>query len=154
MDNYAFKPRMLTVLVIINTVIFLLLSILHFYWAFGGKLWYDAVLPTSSNGLHRMNPGTGATIIVAFGLLILALITTGSQGSFDKYITRNYFRYGTLIIAIIFLSRAIGDFRFIGVFKTVKSTRFAVNDTQFFSPLCLFISFVSLLIFIFGRAVK
>jgi hypothetical protein len=151
MKNYAFKQSILIIPVIINTVIFILLSILHFYWAFGGKLWYDDVLPTSSNGLHKMNPSTTAGLIIAFGLLFLALITVGNQGLLDRYIKKTYFRYGTLTIAIIFLLRAIGDFRFIGFFKTVKWTRFGINDTQIFSPLCLFISLLSLLIFIFNR---
>ncbi len=137
--------------VIINTVIFLLLSMLHFYWAFGGKLWYDDVLPTSSNELNKLNPSTTAGLIIAFGLLCLALITVGNQGLFDRYIKRKYFRYGTLIIAIIFFLRAIGDFRFIGFFKTVKWTRFGINDTQIFSPLCLFITLLSVLIFISNK---
>jgi hypothetical protein len=140
--------------VIINTVIFLFLSILHFYWAFGGVLWYDAVMPTSTNGLNRMNPGKGATIIVAVGLMVLALITIGSQGWLDKYVKRALFSYGTLINAIIFLVRAIGDFKFIGFFKTVKWTRFGMNDTNFFSPLCLLISLLSVLIFILNKRVK
>lgn len=151
MNKYAFKRSILIIPVIINTVIFLLLSMLHFYWAFGGVLWYNDVLPTSSNGLHRMNPSTTAGLIIAFGLLLLALITVGNQGLFDRYIKRKYFRYGTLIIAIIFFLRAIGDFRFIGFFKTVKSTRFGINDTQIFSPLCLFITLLSVLIFISNR---
>jgi hypothetical protein len=138
--------------VIINTVIFILLAILHFYWAFGGKLWYDDVLPTSSNGLHRFNPSTNATLVIAFGLLFMALITAGNQGLFDSYIKRTYFRFGALIIAIVFSLRAIGDFKFIGFFKRVKWTRFAINDTQIFSPLCLFISLLSVLIFIFTRS--
>lgn len=151
MKNYSFKQNILIIPVIINTVIFILLSILHFYWAFGGKLWYDDVLPTSSNGLHKMNPGMTAGLIIAFALLFLALITTGNQGWFDRYIKRKYFRYGTLTIAIIFFLRAIGDFRFIGFFKTVKWTKFGINDTQIFSPLCLFISLLSVLIFILNR---
>ncbi|MGI8580587.1 MAG: DUF3995 domain-containing protein [Chitinophagaceae bacterium] len=151
MKNYTFQRSILIIPVIINTVIFIVLSILHFYWAFGGVLWYNDVLPTSSNGLHRMNPSTTATLIIAFGLLLLALITAGNQGLFDRYIKRKYFRYGTLIIAIIFFLRAIGDFRFIGFFKTVKWTRFGINDTQIFSPLCLFIALLSVLIFISNR---
>jgi hypothetical protein len=154
MKKSGFKPRMLIIPVVINTVIFLLLSILHFYWAFGGVLWYDDVLPTSSNGLHRMNPDSTATLIIAFALLLLASITAGNQGSLDKYVKRTYFRYGALIIAIIFLFRTIGDFKFIGFFKTVKWTRFGINDTHFFSPLCLFISLLSVLIFILNRTVN
>ena len=151
MKNNGSKQRILIIPVLINTVIFILLSILHFYWAFGGKLWYEDVLPTSSNGLHKLNPSRTATLIIAFGMLFFALLTVGSQGWFDRYIKRRYFRYGTLIIAIIFFLRAMGDFRFIGFFKTVKETRFAINDTQIFSPLCLLIGSLSLFIVILNR---
>ena len=151
MKSYIFKRRSVYIPVIINTVTFILLSILHFYWTFGGQRWYDDVLPTSSNGVHKLNPGTTAGLIVAFGLLFLALITAGNMGLADKLIKRQYFRYGALGIAIVFVLRAIGDFRFIGFFKTVKLTRFGINDTQFFSPLCLLISLLSLLIFVFNR---
>ena len=146
------KRSRLIIPVAVNTVIFIVLSLLHFYWAFGGKLWYDAVLPASSNGLHKLNPGIAAGLIIAFGLLFLALITAGNGGVLDKYVKRTYFRYGTLLIAIVFLCRAIGDFRFIGFFKTIKWTKFGINDTQIFSPLCLFISLLSLLIFVFNRS--
>lgn len=151
--NYAFKRSRLIIPVIINTVIFTLLSILHFYWACGGTLWIYDVLPTSTNGLHRMNPTTSATLIVAFGLLSLALITVGNLGLFNN-IKSTYFRYGPLIIALIFFLRAVGDFKFIGFFKKVKATRFAINDTQIFSPLCLFVAFMSILIFILAGKMR
>jgi hypothetical protein len=93
-----------------------------------------------------------AGLIVAFGLLFLASIMAGNKGLFDRYLKTKYFRYGSLIIAIIFFSRAIGDFKFIGFFKTVKGTKFGINDTEIFSPLCLFIALLSLLIFIFSRS--
>ena len=103
MKNYYFKPGRVNIPVIINTVIFIFLSILHFYWAFGGQVWYDAVLPTTSNGLHKLNPSLTASLIVAFGLLLFAIITAANKGLFDRYIKRGYFRCGTLIISIIFL---------------------------------------------------
>ena len=151
MNNHPFKPYILIIPVIINTVIFILLSILHFYWAFGGRFWYEQVLPTSSNGLHKLNPSTTAGLLIAFGLLFLALVTVANQGTFDRHIKRTYFHYGTLIIAIIFFLRAIGDFRFVGFFKTVKSTRFGINDTLIFSPLCIFIGVISVIIFSLKR---
>jgi len=151
MKNHALKLGARNILIIINAVIFILLSILHFYWAFGGKLWYDDVLPTSSNGLNKFNPSMTAGLIIAFGLLFLFLITIGNKGLFDRYIKRKYFRFGLLVIAMIFLIRAIGDFKFIGLFKTVKGTRFGINDTEIFSPLCLLIASVSVLIFILSK---
>ena len=148
MNNDAIKRSTLIGAVGVNTVLFTLLSILHFYWAFGGRFWYHDVLPTSSNGLNRLNPGKAAGLIVATGLLLLAAITLGNGGLFSRYIKTKNFRFGALIIAVIFSLRAMGDFKFIGFFKTVRRTRFGVNDTQFFSPLCLFIALLSLVIFI------
>ncbi|MGY4386302.1 hypothetical protein ACVWYN_003353 [Pedobacter sp. UYP24] len=137
-----------TILIVVNTSIFLLLSILHFYWAIGGQLWYGDVLPTNSSGLKVLNPSIMGTLTIAIGLLLLALITIGNNGLFDKYINRKYFRYGTLGIAIVFFLRAIGDFKFVGFFKTITQTGFAINDTQIFSPLCLFVALLSLTIFL------
>jgi hypothetical protein len=150
MKKYTDKNNILIFSVVINTTIFLLLSILHFYWTFGGKLWYEDVLPTNSRGLNRMNPSMTACLIIAFGLIFLAFITAGNQGLFDKYVKRKYFRYGALTIVVIFFLRAIGDFRFIGFFKTVTRTKFGINDTQIFSPLCLFVALLSLFIFMFN----
>lgn len=147
MNAFKIKHRILILAVITNVVIFIVLSLFHLYWAAGGVRWINDVLPTSSNGLRRMNPPTASTIMVAIALLIFAFVTTGNVGLYDKYVKRNYFRYGILAIGLLFLLRAIGDFKFIGFFKTVRATRFALNDTNLFSPLCLFISILCLLIF-------
>ena len=144
----------LTVLIAINTIILLLLSCLHFYWGLGGTLWYKDVLPSNSTASKRLNPGVTATFVVAIGLLLLVLITIGNSGVWDKWVSRKYFRYGALLISIAFFARAIGDFKFFGFFKTIRATRFAVNDTQLFSPLCVFMAVISLLIFILNKTVR
>jgi hypothetical protein len=149
MENFPLKAGWLMIPVIFNTAMFIGLSMLHFYWAFGGRLWRDAVLPVSSDGLRKFDPGVTSTIFVAIALLLLAGIIVANDGFFDQYIKRQYFRYCTLIIACAFLLRAIGDFKFVGFFKTIKFTRFAVNDTQLFSPLCLLIALSCILIFVF-----
>ena len=154
MKTYSIIRSILIIAVIINTIIFILLSLLHFYWAFGGVNWLHEVLPTSSNGLNRMNPGIAATLIVAFGLLLLSIVTAGNLGLFNRYLKRKYFSYGALLIAIIFFLRAIGDFKLFGFFKTIGRTRFGVNDTQIFTPLCVFIALLSLIIFVFQRSLK
>jgi hypothetical protein len=151
MKEPGYTVIILNVLIAINTVFLLFLSCLHFYWGFGGTLWYADVLPSNTTGSKRMNPGVTAAFLVAIGLLLLALITIGNLGVWDKSINRKYFGYGALLISIAFFTRAIGDFKFIGFFKTVKATRFAVNDTQLFSPFCVFIAVISLLIFILNK---
>jgi len=37
---------------------------------------------------------------------------------------------------LVLLARAVGDFKYVGFFKTVRASRFAVLDTWFYSPLC------------------
>lgn len=38
------------------------------------------------------------------------------------------------------LLRGVGEFRYVGLFKRVKGSRFARNDTRFYSPLCLMLA--------------
>ena len=40
------------------------------------------------------------------------------------------------VLAAIFALRALGDFRFLGFFKTVQGTPFAHYDTWVYSPIC------------------
>jgi hypothetical protein len=98
-----------------------------------------------------MEPGVMATFMVATGLLLLAFVTIGNLGAWDNFLKRPYFRYGALFISALFFVRAIGDFKFVGFFKTVTGTRFAVNDSQLFSPLCAFIGLTSLWIFYLNK---
>lgn len=46
---------------------------------------------------------------------------------------------------IVFLLRAIGKGKYVGFFKKIKHTRFAKQDTAFYSPLCVWISLIFLL---------
>ena len=55
-------------------------------------------------------------------------------------------KYGGWIIPIIFILRAIGEFKYVGFFKRIKQTEFGKLDTKFFSPLCLTIGLIGILI--------
>ena len=43
-------------------------------------------------------------------------------------------------LALGLLARAIGEFRYVGFFKRVRSSRFAELDSLVYSPLCLMLS--------------
>lgn len=122
----------------VNTLIFLFISLLHFYWAAGGRWSMGAVLPTSLQKDAIFTPGKWATAMVATGLLLFAFISLSSTGIF-LFIPEKFSFYGNLIIAAIFLLRAIGDFKYVGLFKKIISTPFAANDTRIFTPLCMMI---------------
>lgn len=137
---------------IINTIIFLSISALHFYWAFGslfGKKIKSAesVLP-EIDGKPTFIPSTFATFVVAVGLLFFANIS--SFGLVEGFGFKHFspvIPYGNLAISIIFLIRAIGDFRMVGFFKKIKGTKFAENDSKYYSPLCVLISVIAFVIY-------
>jgi hypothetical protein len=125
--------------------IFLFLSSLHFYWAFGGKWGSTAVLPTKDDNATQkaLNPGITATLIVALGLLAFGLLPLVITGTIPFQLPRWLDKSGLWIIAGIFGARAIGDFNYVGFFKRIKHTTFAKNDTKYYSPLCLVISILA-----------
>ena len=122
------------------------LSIIHFYWAFGGKIGYMKAIP-EIKGKPTVKPGFVITIIVAIFLLIFGAIAhilgfyNLTSNSYGKYVI--YLGY---FLSIIFILRAIGDFKLIGFFKTVKSSEFSKYDTLYYSPLCLSIGIVFLIL--------
>ena len=133
-------------LIFINTAFFVSISLLHFYWAMGGRYGSITVLPSKPDGQLLFKPGLFSTLVVAFGLLVCASITLGNLSIFDQWIDIRYIQYGTRIIAVIFIARAIGDFRFIGFTKKIKDTTFARNDTRIYSPMSLTLGVISLII--------
>ena len=138
---------MLYVLVIINTLIFIFLGLLHFYWAAGGQWAAAGVVPEMEDGGKPFEPGPIPTIIVGFGLLSLGAVMLANLGWLDDYFQNKYIDIATLIVAIIFLMRAAGDLKYAGWFKRVKGTLFAERDTKYYTPLCTIIGFISLVIY-------
>ncbi len=134
--------NMSLILSLLLFAIFLLLSSIHFYWAFGGKWGAGAVLPTKSDDIDQkaLNPGIVATLIVAFGLLAFGLLPLIITDTIHFELPHWLEKYGLWIIAGIFGLRAIGEFRYVGFFKKYKNTKFGRNDTRYYSPLCLIIS--------------
>jgi Protein of unknown function (DUF3995) len=138
---------MLYSLSIINALIFTAIAALHIYWATGGRKWADAVLPvTAGEGKKLFIPGKLMTAAVAVGLLFFAFISVGAFSLFGSFLPDRFFRYGNAVVGVIFLLRAIGDFKYAGFFKKIKNTVFAKNDTKYFTPLCIGISLIAFLI--------
>ena len=117
----------------------LILSLLHFYWFFGGTRGINNTLP-ENDGKKLFIPSKMATFIVAFGLLFLSLF------SFQLYKANVFIDFEPLtylilayFFAFIFLLRAIGDFKYLGFFKRIKGSPFGEYDSKYYSPLCLVI---------------
>ena len=81
-------------------------------------------------------PPVLATIFVALAMLMGAFLSWKPHpNSCAKTLI-----YGNFAIGIVFLIRAIGDFKYVGFFKKVKGSLFAENDSRYYSPLCLVVS--------------
>ena len=128
-------------------IIFLMLAIIHFYWALGGNWGISSVLPTDKHGTKKLHPKKTDSAIVGCVLLIFSLFYDFSMSILGYLFPLVLFNYFGWIIPGIFLVRAIGDFNYVGFFKKVKYTAFGKKDTYFFSPLCLLIAAIGFIIY-------
>lgn len=128
-----------------NAIILILISAIHFYWAAGGKWATDRVFPEIKSS-KPIRPSILATVFVAFVFLGFAIIYLSKTPLFSIQLPLFFKRYGVLILAGIFIIRAIGEFKYVGFFKTMKDSKFAKLDTKFYSPLCLYLGVSSLII--------
>ena len=133
-------------LIIINSLILFSLGLIHFYWFFGGKIDMEKVVPTIEERETGLRPPMLATLLVAIGLIGFGLVMWANTGVFAAFVSDKVIYYTTWVIGIIFLLRAIGEFKYVGLFKKVKNSPFAEYDTKYYVPLCLVIGTLSVLI--------
>ncbi len=124
---------------VVSVTLLILIAALHFYWAAGGRAGKSAAIP-ERNGRPVLNPSALGTSLVASALLIAAAIVATQAGLLFQDRFQPVPRILTGLLALIFLARAVGDFRYVGFFKTIGGSRFARLDTWIFSPLCMFLA--------------
>jgi hypothetical protein len=110
-------------------------SVLHIYWASGGRWLFEKAIPTG--GSTSFTPGPLLTLAVAvalggFAALVLAVVNDVGPAS-----TRWLVGAGL----VVFVIRAIGDARVVGFTKTIRGTPFAVADDLYFTPLVVLLAF-------------
>lgn len=134
------------ILGLLLVLVFASISLLHLYWAAGGSFGKAVAIP-SVGGTRSFNPSPLATVLVAIAFLVAILVIIGQLGLLGDAIPRWIFRWATLGISLIFLLRAIGEFKLVGFFKRASDTPFAYWDTWLFSPLCLLIAVTAFVFF-------
>ncbi|KGE20881.1 DUF3995 domain-containing protein [Paenibacillus wynnii] len=138
---------MIMSIVSIAVVLLFLLGALHIYWACGGKFGSTAAVPVredESGGSPVFVPGKIATLIIAFllgGVAYALSVQSGLIVDLLGFETRIYL-YLCAISGGVFTLRCIGDFRYVGWFKTVRGTRFATMDQLLYTPICLFLAII------------
>lgn len=121
------------------------LSLIHVYWLFGGRVGQLAAIP-ELDGKPIFEPSAVATLVVAIGLALCAVVIAGTAGILALPVTQTVLAWLTRALAVVLLLRAIGDFQLVGLFKRVRDTPFARLDTAVYSPLCLMLAIGSAIV--------
>ena len=128
------------------TIIFFGLAVIHFYWAFGGQWGFDYAIPTNEQGVQVLNPKTIESIIVGLALLLFGIFYLLTLDFLKYSFPDRLQNIAFWTIPIIFTLRTIGDFKYIGFFKQIKTTEFANLDTLFYLPLSVTISLIGFIL--------
>ena len=135
--------------IILSIILFLIFTVLgafHFYWLFGGTWGLKKAIPTKSNEVNTISIPKLATLIVGLVLVLFGLIYFMKSGLINVQVPDWLTNYGYWFIPSLFILRAIGEFNYVGFFKKIKNTEFAQADSQIFSPHCLTIGIIGILL--------
>ncbi|WP_281612641.1 DUF3995 domain-containing protein [Flammeovirga sp. SubArs3] len=135
-----------TIISICLSFIFITLGAIHFYWLLGGTWGISKVIPTKREGAEVVAIPRLATLIVAAILITFGLFYLHSTGIILLPLPSFMVQFSLWIIPVLFIVRAIGDFKYVGFFKKINDTNFAKADTKLFSPLCLGIGILGIIL--------
>lgn len=134
------------VLSIILFLIFTALGGIHFYWVFGGKWAVEKVIPTKTDAPNTASIPPIATVVVGLALLSAGFLYLLKSGLITVPLPGWITSLGYWFIPVLFILRAIGEFKYVGFFKSIKDTEFAKADSSIFSPLCLGIGVIGIIL--------
>ncbi|WP_299775546.1 DUF3995 domain-containing protein [uncultured Pseudoteredinibacter sp.] len=135
------------VVAILVAVIMLLVSLFHFYWAFGGEYGLQSSGPVMEEGVEFKPP---AAVIFVVACLLAGLAVLSLQLVWPWQPIKEYIAYVGYLISFVFIVRSIGDFKYVGFFKKVYNSDFANLDTKYFSPLILLLGVCFGVLSVFG----
>jgi uncharacterized protein DUF3995 len=120
----------------------------HAYWAVGGRIGLAVSLPQDPNGVPIMarrlswwRPAAGA---VALSLLVLAALLLAHAQVLSLTLPSELIRPALLVVGIAFVARSLVPNRYVGFFKSLRTTRWAAYDTRLYSPLFLLLGLLIL----------
>ena len=106
------------ILSILLSIILIGLGLILFNWVVGGKFGFAESLPTKESGERVVNPKKIDSAIVGIGLIAFGIFYVLKSGLFEYNLPEWIMKYGSWIIPTIFLLRAIGEFKYVGFFKS------------------------------------
>lgn len=126
-------------LALIVSIIFVVLALWHFRMASLPVSGTSNAVP-SIGGKPLFAPSRMATVAVGVVLLLFAGLVAATSRVVAVGIPQVVLRWLSFGLATALLARAVGEFKYVGLFKRVRGSRFAMLDTFVYSPLCLLLS--------------
>jgi hypothetical protein len=135
-DTHPKEVGLAAVLAIVVGAIFGGLGVWHFAMALA-PFPRDSVAVPYVNGRPLFVPSVTATAAVGVSLFLCALLVLSTAGVVSVGLSPRVLSALCAALALGLLLRAVGDFRYVGFFKSVRDSRFATVDTWCYSPACL-----------------
>lgn len=132
--------------ILFNTSALMALCAIHFYWFFGGKAGIKYAFPKSSEHKRKSKRPSRIKLFLTFTLLLAMLILSLSLTDLlpanlgGQVLTPEVKIWGNRITGVLFLMRALGDFRYYGFTKTYTDSLFATLDYFIYSPISVLIA--------------
>lgn len=110
---------------------------LHVYWAAGGRWSLTAAVPTTPDGRPVFTPPAWLTAAVAVALAVQAAAAASLLAAPGPPVAVTWLvAVGVAVLAL----RAVGDGRYSGFTKSVRSTAFARHDDRLFTPVVVLLA--------------
>ncbi|ESX89553.1 DUF3995 domain-containing protein [Mesorhizobium sp. LNJC403B00] len=128
---------MATAVVALCSAILLLGAGFHLYWGLGGSVGAGVALPQREDGTPAVKETAFGAMVVGLILALVLLLIFGFTNVIRLPVPQQLLKAGIILWALIFTARALSWSRYFGLFKQVRTTRFASYDSWFYSPSCL-----------------
>jgi hypothetical protein len=100
----------------------------------------EGVAVPSVDGKPLFVPTTTSTVAVGIVLMLFAVLVAATSGMLSVGLPTGLLVWLSYGLALGLLGRAVGEFKYVGFFKSVRGSRFARMDTLVYSPLCLLLA--------------
>lgn len=131
---------MLILFLIIPVCIVIAIGLLHLYWAFGGKVFFDYSIPeyqlNHQPQFFKQTPGPMVCLISALFFFCFAALMIGNYFVESSWL----FSWVLKSSVVVLLMRTIGEFNCLGLFKRERMTKFARMDNFFAIPICIYLA--------------
>ena len=131
---------MLASLTIVCAAILLFGAAFHLYWGCGGSVGSSVALPQRGDGTQAFKSNRVGAILVAVFLAGVLVLVVVLSGAIQLPVPARWLRFAVMALSVLFLARALSWYKYVGLFKSVRTTQFAKYDSFFYSPLCLLLS--------------